>query len=108
MASAAWDAPPPPPPDVVPRLVTLEERASIIRSALTDTPVVVLQDLLEDLSDRVVVAVTFLAMLELMKLNRIAAVQDDHFGAIIIEACEVEKDGIDAPEETLVTKGELL
>ena len=55
------------PPDVVPRLVTLDDRATVIRAALADTPVVVLQDLLEDMSDRVVVAVTFLAMLELVK-----------------------------------------
>lgn len=75
--------PPPPPPDVVPRLVTLEERASIIRTALTDTPVVVLQDLLDDLSDRVVVAVTFLAMLELVKGRELAVEQDEPFGPIV-------------------------
>jgi segregation and condensation protein A len=78
--------PPPPPPDVVPRLVTLEERARIIRAALTDTPVVVLQDLLEDLSDRVVVAVTFLAMLELVKGRELAVEQDEPFGPIVCRA----------------------
>ena len=75
--------PPPPPPDVVPRLITLEERASIIRSALTDTPVVVLQDLLEDLNDRVVVAVTFLAMLELVKGRELTVEQEEPFGPIV-------------------------
>jgi segregation and condensation protein A len=75
--------PPPPPPDVVPRLITLEERASIIRSALTDTPVVVLQDLLEDLTDRVVVAVTFLAMLELVKGRELTVEQEEPFGPIV-------------------------
>ena len=49
----------------MPRLVTLEERAALIRAALREAPFVVLQDLLEDLGDRLVVAVTFLAMLEL-------------------------------------------
>lgn len=81
---ALHQVPPPAPlPDVVPRLVTLEERASIIRSALTDTPVVVLQDLLEDLSDRVVVAVTFLAMLELVKGHELSVEQDEPFGPIV-------------------------
>jgi segregation and condensation protein A len=75
--------PPPPPPDVVPRLVTLEDRAAVIRSALADTPVVVLQDLLEDLSDRVVVAVTFLAMLELVKGRELSVEQDEPFGPIV-------------------------
>ncbi len=75
--------PPTPPPDVVPRLVTLDERARIIRAALRDTPVVVLQDLLEDLTDRVVVAVTFLAMLELVKGRELSVEQDEPFGPIV-------------------------
>ncbi|MEX1335427.1 MAG: segregation/condensation protein A, partial [Candidatus Limnocylindrales bacterium] len=75
--------PPPPPPDVVPRLITLEERAAIIRTALTDTPVVLLQDLLDDLEDRVVVAVTFLAMLELVKGRELLVEQEEPFGPIV-------------------------
>ena len=75
--------PPAPPPQMVPRLVTLEERARIIRAALLDTPVVVLQDLLEDLTDRVVVAVTFLAMLELVKGHELSVEQDEPFGPIV-------------------------
>jgi segregation and condensation protein A len=84
LTRALQQVPPPPlPPAVVPRLVTLEERASIIRSALMDTPVLVLQDLLEDLSDRVVVAVTFLAMLELVKGRELSVEQDEPFGPIV-------------------------
>jgi len=75
--------PPPPPPAVVARLITLEERAALIRAALTDTPVVVLQDLLEDLSDKVVVAVTFLAMLELVKGRELSVEQEVPFGPIV-------------------------
>ncbi len=63
--------------------MTLEERARIIRAALTDTPVIVLQDLLEDLTDRVVVAVTFLAMLELVKGRELSVEQDEPFGPIV-------------------------
>ena len=82
--SALHKVPPPaPPPDVVPRLITLEERASVIRRALTDTPVVVLQDLLDDLTDRVVVAVTFLAMLELVKGHELSVEQEEPFGPIV-------------------------
>ncbi len=72
-----------PPADVVPRLVTLEERARLIRAALTEAPVVVLQDLLGDLTDRVVVAVTFLAMLELVKGRELSVEQDEPFGPIL-------------------------
>jgi segregation and condensation protein A len=84
---ALHQVPPPPlPPVVVARLVTLDERASIIRSALVDTPVVVLQDLLDDLTDRVVVAVTFLAMLELVKGRELSVEQDQPFGPIVCRA----------------------
>ncbi len=77
-------APPPqPPPEVVARTITLTERASIIRAALRTADVVVLQDLLRGVRDRVVVAVTFLAMLELMKRREIVVEQDRPWGAIV-------------------------
>ena len=66
-AVPARPASPPPPPEIVARAVTLEERAAVIRRALRSAPQIVLQDLLRDVHDRVVVAVTFLAMLELAK-----------------------------------------
>jgi chromatin segregation and condensation protein Rec8/ScpA/Scc1 (kleisin family) len=75
-----------PPPDIIPRLITLDERAAIIRRALRDTPVVVLQDLLEDMTDRVVVAVTFLAMLELVKGRELSVEQETPFGPIVCRA----------------------
>jgi segregation and condensation protein A len=77
-------APPPPPPtSVMPRLVTLEERAAILRAALAEAPVVVLQDLLPDMTDRVLVAVTFLAMLELVKGREVSVEQAAPFGPIV-------------------------
>jgi segregation and condensation protein A len=65
-------------------------------------------DLFSGMKSRHEIVCTFLAVLELMKLNRIAAVQDRHFGAIVVEVREPDKDGIDAAEETLVVEGELL
>jgi segregation and condensation protein A len=81
--------PVPAPPGVVPRLVTLEERAAVIRLALRGAPVVVLQDLLDDVRDRVVAAVTFLAMLELVKSRELAVEQDEPFGPIRCRALGV-------------------
>lgn len=84
LAHLALIAPPPaPPPEVVPRMITLTERASIIRAALRDAPVVVLQDLLDGVRDRVVIAVTFLAMLELMKRREIVVEQETPWGPIV-------------------------
>lgn len=76
-------APPPElPPEVVPRTITLAERAEIIRAALRHAPVVVLQELLAGVRDRVVMAVTFLAMLELMKRREIVVEQEEPWGPI--------------------------
>jgi segregation and condensation protein A len=73
---------PEPPPEVVPRSITLAQRAAIIRLALQGAPTVVLQDLLRGVRDRVVVAVTFLAMLELMKRREVVVEQAEPFGPI--------------------------
>ncbi len=80
---AAHLAPPPaPPPEVVRRTITLAERAQVIRAAIRTAPVVVLQDLIGDTADRVLAAVTFLAMLELVKRREIAVEQDRPWGPI--------------------------
>ena len=71
------------PPEVVPRTITLTERAAIIRAALRDAPTVVLQDLLAGVRDRVVIAITFLAMLELRKRREIVVEQAEPWGPIV-------------------------
>ena len=78
--------PPEGPPSVLARSVTLAERASIIREALRSAPHVVLQELLRGVRDRVVVAVTFLAMLELMKRREIVVEQAEPWGPIVARA----------------------
>ncbi len=75
--------PPPRPPETIRRTITLTQRAMLIRRALARADVVVLQDLLRGVKDRVVVAVTFLAMLELMKRREIVVVQDEPWGPIM-------------------------
>lgn len=87
LAALVRIAPPPePPPEVVPRTITLTERAAVIRAALTDAPAVVLQELLRGVRDRVVVAITFLAMLELMKRREIVVEQAAPWGPIVARA----------------------
>jgi segregation and condensation protein A len=76
-------APPPPlPPETIARSITLTERAALLRRALDGAPVIVLQELLKGVRDRVVVAVTFLAMLELMKRYEIVVEPAEPFGPI--------------------------
>lgn len=73
---------PEPPPQIVRRSVSLSDRAALIREALALAPQLVLQDLLRGVTDRVVVAVTFLAMLELAKLRELVVEQDRPWGPI--------------------------
>ena len=85
-------APPPPtPPEVMQRTITLTERAAIIRAALRGVPSVVLQELLAGVRDRVVIAVTFLAMLELMKRREIVVEQAEPWGPIVARATTAEE-----------------
>ena len=80
---AAITAPPEPPPEVMGRTITITERAELIRAALRGAPTIVLQELLAGVRDRVVIAVTFLAMLELMKRREIVVEQSEPWGAIV-------------------------
>ncbi len=96
LAGLAMIAPPrEPPPEVMPRTITLTERAALIRGALRDAPAIVLQDLLRGVRDRVVVAVTFLALLELMKRREIVVEQEEPWGPIVARATSELAD--DAP-----------
>lgn len=100
VAHLAAIAPPPEvPPEVVPRTITLAERAEIIRLALRHASSVVLQDLLTGVRDRVVIAVTFLAMLELMKRREIVVEQAHPWGPIVARSMTaVERAAAGLPE----------
>lgn len=71
------------PAEIVGRMITLAERTAIIREALRDSDTIVLQELLGGVHDRVVVAVTFLAMLELARCREITLEQAEPWGPII-------------------------
>lgn len=82
--SARLVPPPAPPPETLGRIVTIEERAAVIRQALRAAPAIVLQELLHDVADRVVIAVTFLALLELVKGHELSVEQREPWGPIEI------------------------
>jgi segregation and condensation protein A len=72
-----------PPPEILPRTVTIEQRVEIIRAALRLADAIVLQQLLVGVRDRVVRAVTFLALLELVKRREVTVEQAEPFGPIV-------------------------
>lgn len=74
----------PMPAELVPRTITLAERTAVIRAALRGSDRIVLQELLNGVHDRVVVAVTFLALLELSKRREIMLEQAEPWGPIVV------------------------
>jgi segregation and condensation protein A len=80
--------PAPLPPSVLQRTITLADRAAVIRAALREAPFFVLQDLLAGVRERVVVAVTFLALLELVKRREATAEQAEPWGPIVVRRRE--------------------
>jgi segregation and condensation protein A len=73
----------PTPAEMVTRTITLAEQTAVIRAALRGSDTIVLQELLGGVRDRVVVAVTFLAMLELSKRREITLEQAEPWGPIV-------------------------
>lgn len=97
LASVRLVPPALPPPETLARTITLEERAAVIRAALLRVPQFVLQELLQDVTDRVVVAVTFMALLELAKGREVTIEQSEPWGPIEVrqarDAKRVATDG---------------
>jgi segregation and condensation protein A len=75
--------PPPLPPEAMARVVTIGERTEVIRAALREAGAIVLQDLLGGVRDRVVIVVTFLALLELAKQGEVLVEQAEPWGPIV-------------------------
>jgi chromatin segregation and condensation protein Rec8/ScpA/Scc1 (kleisin family) len=73
--------------------VTLSERAAVIRAAIRDAGPVVLQELLAGVRDRLVVAVTFLAVLELVKRREVAIEQPRAWGPILVRPTTIDERG---------------
>ena len=95
--------PPPAPPESVPRTITIGQRAEVIRAALGRADRVVLQELLRGVRDRVVIVVTFLALLELMKRREVVVEQSQPWGPIVARRTTAEERaaaGDAAPAET--------
>jgi segregation and condensation protein A len=81
------------PPETIARTITLEERAAVIRAALRHAPALVLQELLRDVTDRIVVAVTFLALLELAKGREVVIEQSEPWGPITVRPNRAAENG---------------
>lgn len=82
---------------------TVSQKVTYIVENLRIAKRLSITDLFGGMVSRQEIVCTFLAVLELIKLNRIAAVQDAHFGEIVVEPREPEpevmpEDGAAEPE----------
>lgn len=91
-AQEAMDALPAPPADEVipPPSVTVAEQIVLIESRLARHRRIRFQEVLSEAASRVEVIVTLLAVLELVKRDRVRVWQEGMFGPIFIEALEDE------------------
>jgi segregation and condensation protein A len=91
----------PAPAEVVVRTITLAERTAVIRAALRSADCIVLQELLGGVHDRVLVAITFLAMLELSKRREITLEQAEPWGPIVARRVAETEESETEIDETL-------
>lgn len=82
---AAIPEPEAPPPEVVSREITIGQQIAVLLDALADGGRVLLQAILAGCRSRTEAAVTFLATLELVRRQQVAAKQSEPFGPIMIE-----------------------
>ena len=87
---------------------TVSQKVTYIVDSLRIAKRLSITDLFGGMVSRQEIVCTFLAVLELIKLNRIGAVQDDHFGEIVVEPREPEEALVDDSGEELAVEGELL
>ena len=87
---------------------TVGQKVTYIVENLKIAKRMTITDLFTGMSSRQEIVCTFLAVLELIKLNRIAAVQDDHFGSIVVEPREPEELIADESEDAEEMQEELL
>jgi segregation and condensation protein A len=66
-------------------VVTVAEKIAEIEAWLVQQPTIALSELLAGQTRRIVIVVTFIAVLELWHLHRVAVRQDDPFGEVQIE-----------------------
>lgn len=84
---------------------TVSQKVTYIVETIKATKRLCITDLFMGMKSRQEIICTFLAVLELIKLNRIAAVQDDHFGHIVVEPREPEESQSVGPQ---IVEGDML
>ncbi|MDT7042062.1 segregation/condensation protein A [Candidatus Nitronereus thalassa] len=89
--------------DITPDTLTVQDRINGIIERLEDNPTITFTSLFDNATTRLVVIVTFLALLELVRMKLVKIFQGDLFGAIRISRtflAEVDGNKTDGPGES--------
>ncbi len=81
--------------DITPDTVTVQERINGIVERLEETPTITFSSLFDDVTTRLMVIVTFLALLELVRMNLVRIFQSDLFGPIRLSRTFLAGQGLD-------------
>jgi len=97
--------------EVIVEPVSLRDRIRVLLRTLGIARIVEFDSLFDEATTRLEIIVTFLALLELMKMSAVRAVQDERFGRIVVElavadASTVLLDAVDEYGPAGVVKGE--
>jgi segregation and condensation protein A len=75
--------------DVVPHTVTIEQKIEQIQASFNLEGVLTFHSLLADTTSRIEIVVTLLAVLEMIRANRVTVNQERPFGEILISPVEL-------------------
>jgi segregation and condensation protein A len=89
--------------------VSLRDRARVVLEQLRAARCIEFESLFTESSTRLEVVVTFLALLELMRLKAVTATQEERFGRIVVElaVADVDKVAFDTIDEYESTENEV-
>ena len=91
--------------DITPDTVTVQDRINGIVEQLEETPTITFSSLFDDAENRLLVIVTFLALLELVRMKLVRIFQGNMFGPIRISRTFLSEQGLNELEKSSESSG---
>jgi len=91
--------------DITPDTVTVQDRINGIVEQLEETPTITFLSLFDDAENRLLVIVTFLALLELVRMKLVRIFQGNMFGPIRISRTFLSEQGLNELEKSSESSG---
>ena len=91
--------------DITPDTVTVQDRINGIIEQLEESPTITFSSLFDDIASRLLVIVTFLALLELVRMKLVIIFQGNMFGPIQISRTFLSEQGLNELEKSSESRG---